>query len=84
MYVNVGAKSKSDGSAFKTKKALKEAIAANPDDVVIYGTSGFSPFTGSADNLEEGVKYSVCGPNPYTDRKWYATVEKTPKGIKVS
>lgn len=83
MYVNVGVKNRSDGTDIPTKAALKRAIAANPDDVVVYGTSDFQPFTGSADNLVIGVKYSVTGPNPYTSRKWFATVEKTAKGIKV-
>lgn len=79
-YVNVGVKNRSDGTDIPTKAALKRAIAANPDDVVVYGTSDFTPFTGSADNLREGVKYSVTGPNPYTSRKWYATLEKGPNG----
>jgi len=85
MYVNVGTKNRSGGTDIPTKAALKRAIAANPDDVVVYGTSDFQPFTGSADNLVIGVKYSVTGPNPYTSRKWYATLEKLSNGtIKVS
>lgn len=79
-YVNVGVSNRSDGSDFPTKKALIGALATNPDDVVVYGTSGFSPFTGSADNLEIGTKYSVTGPNPYTNRKWYAIMQKTIDG----
>jgi len=80
MYVNVGVSNRSDGTDIPTKTALKAAIAANPDNVVVYGTSDFSPFTGSADNLVIGVKYTVTGPNPYTSRKWYATVEKLQNG----
>lgn len=79
-YVNVGVKNRNGGTDIPTKAALKRAIAANPDDVVVYGTSDFSPFTGSVDNLEIGVKYSVTGPNPYTSRKWYATLEKGQDG----
>lgn len=80
MYVNVGVKNRNDGSDILTKKALKAALATNPDDVVVYGTSDFTPFTGSAANLEIGVKYSVTGPNPYTNRKWYGTLQKTIDG----
>lgn len=80
MYVNVGVSNRSDGTDIPTKAALKRAIAANPDDVVVYGTSDMSPFTGSADDLLIGVKYSVTGPNPYTNRKWYATLEMGANG----
>ena len=83
-YVNVGAKNRSDGSDIPTKVALKRAIKENPDNVVLYGTSDFTPFTGSAVNCVVGVKYSVTGPNPYNRRDWYATIERTAKGIKVS
>jgi len=79
-YVNVGVQNRSDGKDIPTKAALKRAIEANPDDVVVYGTSDHTPFTGSADNLVIGVKYSVTGPNPYNNRKWYATVEKLQNG----
>lgn len=79
-WVNVGVSNRSDGRDFPTKKALKDAIAANPDNVVMYGTSDYSPFTGSADDSVIGVKYSVTGPNPYTNRKWFATVEKLQNG----
>jgi hypothetical protein len=58
-----------------TKKALKEAIAKNPDDVNIYTTSAFEvPSTKKASELDKSDKYTVVGPNPYTSRKWYATL----------
>jgi hypothetical protein len=80
MFVNVGVKHRSDGSDIPTKRALLGALSTNPDDVVVYGTSDFQPFTGSAADLDIGVKYSVTGPNPYTNRKWYATMQKTADG----
>lgn len=67
-----------------TKKALKEKFRDNPNKVLLYTTSELSPqkhFT--SDMLVIGEKYSVVGPNPYTSRKWYATVERTEKGITV-
>jgi len=64
-----------------TKKALKEEIAANPYNVQLYDTSELSPKESRlGTELAIGVKYAVAGPNPYTSRKWYATVEKLPNG----
>lgn len=80
MYVNVGVQYDSYGKDIPTKRALKEAIAANPASVYMYGTSDITPFSGSADKAVVGVKYSVTGPNPYNNRKWYATIEKGQNG----
>lgn len=85
MYVNVGAQYNADKSDIPTKKALKDAIKADPGKVYFYPTSDFAGLPGTLDILEKGVKYSVTGPNPYTSRKWYATVEITHSGaIRVS
>jgi len=88
MYLNVGAQYNDTKRDIPTKKALKDAITANPANVYFYDTSVFSVdrlISGTLDILEKGIKYSVCGPNPYENRKWYATVEITPSGaIRVS
>ncbi len=86
MYVNVGAQYNADKTDIPTKKALKDAIAANPAKVYFYPTSEFNAtIPGTLDIMEKGVKYSVTGPNPYKNRKWYATVEITQSGaIRVS
>lgn len=85
MFINVGAKDNTSKKDFLTKKALKEAIKENPANVYVYGTSDFAPTNGTLDILDKGHKYSVCGPNPYNSRKWYATIEITASGaIKVS
>lgn len=84
MYVNVGAKDTRDGTNIPSKKALKTLIATTPANVTLYNTSGFNGQSGrTGDNLDIGVKYTVVGPNPYTNRKWYATVERTEKGVTV-
>jgi hypothetical protein len=60
----------------RTKKALKEAIAADPTKVELYATSSMGPqFSGTADQLPEDAEFSVVGPDPYTRRDWYATVK---------
>jgi len=87
-YVNVGARDVNTNTDIPTKKELKGRIATYPTKVELYVTDAFGPKADKAyiaDNLEIGVRYSVAGPNPYTSRKWYATIEKLPNGtIKVS
>jgi hypothetical protein len=65
-YINVGAKY--NGVDIPTKKRLKELCAAEPDKVFIYGTSDHVL------NLSSEYTYTVTGPNPYTSRKWYASL----------
>lgn len=84
-YVTVGVICVANGSDIRTKKDLKTLITENPTNVRVYSTSDFHRFDDTVDNLVMGVKYSVTGPNPYTSRKWYATLEKLANGtIKVS
>lgn len=81
MFVNVGARDKISHSDIPTKAALKRSVENLPDNTVLYDTSEFSvKEERTISNLTVGVKYSVVGPNPYTSRKWYATVEKLPNG----
>lgn len=81
MFINVGASLEPRKSDFPTKKALKDAIAADPTKVYIYPTSEFNAtIPGTLDIMDKGHKYQVTGPNPYTNRKWYATVEITQDG----
>ncbi len=81
MYVNVGAKTIADKKDIPTKAALKRKFAENPDHVLLYETTmGNDHIEHFGDSLDIGVKYSVTGPNPYTNRKWYATVEKGQNG----
>ena len=53
------------GARYKTKKACKEAIGTTPYFVE---TSMFG-----AEYKGDGT-YTVVGPAPYTDRRWYARV----------
>lgn len=84
-YVNGGAFDY-DGMDFRSKKAFREAVAADPSRVELYDTS----YVGARDpivaaNLPEDLVWHVTGPNPYTSRKWYANVSRNAKGqVKVS
>ena len=53
--------------SYKTKKALKEAIAAGKE-VTVYG---MNPFGSTA--VPDGEGHTLVGPGPY-DRKWYAQI----------
>ena len=53
---------------YKTKKAVKEAVAAGKR-VEVYVVSVMG---GAYDNPPDG-KHTICGPGPY-DRKWYGQV----------
>lgn len=77
-YVNVGAWV--SATRPRTKKALREALAITPWTVTFDQTSMFtapgqpdvSKLTVGA--IPTGVTLTVTGPDPYTDRKWYASV----------
>ena len=60
---------------YKTKKAMKEAIAAG-DDPILECTSMFNTGPGSMcfSQLTVGKTYTLVGPDPYNSRKWYANV----------
>lgn len=81
-YVNVGARldtGEGEPARVRTKKALREALAGHPCDVHFDNTSVVI-VTGQqreyrASELPAGYRFQVVGPDPYADRKWYATVE---------
>lgn len=73
-----------NGSRPKTKKALKEAVAANLQSVELEATSVFgNEFGGSLANAPDG-KYYVVGPDPYRKRSWYAQIVKQGGSVKVN
>jgi hypothetical protein len=69
----------------KTKKALREAVKAGTG-VYFYGTSAMGPqYEGYVADVPVGVSLSVVGPDPYTDRRWYAQVSRSKDGkVKVA
>jgi hypothetical protein len=82
-YLNVGATHA--GYRVSTKKLLREYLKANPTSVTFDPTSMFddqSDFDGS--HIPAGRILTVVGPDPHKNRKWYATVTQTAKGLRVS
>lgn len=76
------------------KDALKEIAEGtrSSDSVKFDVTDAFGPNAGKQlyafqveegeypDGLREGVSYQVCGPDPYTSRKFYGTIKINAKG----
>jgi hypothetical protein len=75
-----------DGSPrCKTKKELKELCKESPEKVLLNSTSAFgNGFSGFATELPEGTTFTVVGPDPFRDRRWYANVVRKNGVVKVS
>jgi len=60
---------------FPSKKALRETVAAG-EWVALEATSIFGDeYGGPLDDAPDGT-YTVVGPDPYRNRKWYASITK--------
>jgi hypothetical protein len=82
-WQNVGVRDNLTGRDIPTKSELKRQIGQKAATVTFYSTDAFGANAEKlwfGDSLTIGVKYSVAGPNPYTSRKWFATVERSAKG----
>jgi hypothetical protein len=79
-WINVGAYIGDDRAA--SKAALKRALASAPHTVTFDATSELSagPAGYRGDDVPAGVNLSVVGPDPYTSRKYYATVTRKADG----
>lgn len=77
------------GGLFKSKAAMKRAIEADPARVFFEAVQGLGPkwYGTAAEFLADGpanTKLTVVGPDPYTDRRWYGTVEVKNGKLKAS
>lgn len=72
-FINVGARV--GAHPVMTKKDLKQLVADGNTELVFYGTSDFTPFNGGLSAINGDV-LSVVGPDPFNNRKWYATVRR--------
>jgi hypothetical protein len=83
-YVNVGVSL--GGTRIPTKADLRRAVTSDPADVSFDATSIVggrdAKWSGRATEIPEDITLSVCGPDPYQNRQWWATV--TRKGDKVT
>lgn len=70
-----------DGKRVPSKKRLRELLKDSPVDVYFDGTSLFDSVQGYRGNeVPDGLKLTVVLPDPFKDRRYYATVEKKPDG----
>jgi hypothetical protein len=67
------------GERFKSKKAFIQAVK-DGEIPILESTSPFNNYpTKPMSQLTPG-KYAVVGPDPYTKRNWFASVEIQPGG----
>jgi hypothetical protein len=72
---------------YKTKKALKEAVAAEHTPILEVTSMFLGPEEPTSipfDALVEGKTYTIVGPDPYRARNWYANVVRHGSRIKVN
>lgn len=67
-----------DGERPASRRALVRAIREDARQVAIedaesYGLAPEMP----ADSIDEGEEVEVCGPDPYAERVWTATIVKS-------
>lgn len=66
---------------FKSKKALRDAVAAEgADNVGVFGTSLFGNETASTVADLAGTSAVIVGPDVYNRRTWYANVARKADG----
>lgn len=83
IWINAGARD-ANGERFKTKAALKRALKAAPQsvafDTTALATTARPDEIVTASDLGNRPRHTeeawtIVGPDPYTDRRWYATVK---------
>jgi hypothetical protein len=67
-----------------SKKAVREAINANPATVRVESTSMFGGYDGPVSDLPEGVTITFVGPDPFRDRKFYGNIKRVGDTFKVT
>lgn len=80
-WINVGVRI--DGERVRTKSALVRAVREHGAPVFDV-TDAVGHLAGRFLNLGDlnpGQAFQVTGPDPYTDRRWYATVKKRANGV---
>lgn len=64
-----------------TKKAMREALVANPASVLFVDTAFGQPLKSyRADEMPVGLRIYIVGPDPANKRDWYANVVRKENG----
>ena len=70
-----------NGKRPKSKKAVKEAAAADPRSVRLEATSVIgNEYDGPAADMPIGRQIAFVGPCPYTRRRFYGSIFRRPDG----
>ena len=64
-----------NGQRPKSKKAIKEAVKADPSTVRIQSTSAFGGYDGPVSELPAGKRIDFVGPDPYSKRNFYGSIQ---------
>lgn len=75
-----------DGERFRTKRALKQALQATPDNVLLTCTDLLGANVGTsyrANELPPDLIAYIAGPDPHTARTWFANVRQRGERIVV-
>lgn len=68
-----------------SKKAVKEAVAADPSKVRIECTSFFpGGYDGPVSDMPDGSTITFVGPDPATKRNFFGTIKRTGDTFKVA
>ena len=68
------------GAILPTKSALKKHLKESPHDVVVVVDTLWESTSTPADQLPLGHTAYVVGPSAH-DRRWYASITRSPKGL---
>jgi hypothetical protein len=70
-----------NGSNPRTKRAVRDAVARDPDKVVLVATSAFGgEHDGPITRMQPGQKEYFVGPDPWQARNWYGSITKRADG----
>ena len=81
-WINGGVKDQATKRRFPTKAALKKALRERPQDVIFDDINARNPILTQplSDVVTPEVSVTITGPDPYTDRRWYAAVSRRADG----
>jgi hypothetical protein len=76
-FINGGVMYTSDETPILSKTALKALVKEDPYFVTFYLTSNLGPrWEGPLNKLPKEFSLQVCGPNPWTNRRWHAVIHR--------
>jgi hypothetical protein len=70
-----------NGKRPKSKQAVKEAVARDPQSVRLEATAIIGQeYDGPAADMPAGLRIAFVGPDPYQERRFYGTLSRKADG----